>query len=531
MKVNSSKQSPSRQRVVTCGKCGQKSVAGSAHNARSCGKKTPPTTPKGVNVTKAESEVRDSVETITSRNIFTTWENYTKTITTKENTTCVGEGGAEGEGEDRVTYSIEDLETLWLLKCDEDGKIGKGKSLYTKNKYAWEENWGKEEEKKLESFITEVAENVNVSPKTWHEFLKTLGAVAKKKYLKSAINQDKVTGAYSSDITIELAEELGERFSKKEPEEPTTQAPIALLPSFLKDPSVDVRSLTARLPNLPYAAKLFLVQDRRIEVLSSLAQVPDQSAEILVKIEERLEAIDNGAKHSTPEASSEWAIGGARRIIANHPNTPKFLMEKYLLDKKFYNDRHIRHAIYKSSLLSPEVVEKHRENLRRETQTLLKESRKLKTFTTSRDKTIFQSRINILKKEYDNTVKYGYGANLETFGYIRGKLRTWIKDNKAYASYNSAARALKEGNLTSDQLRELYNEIKNVKGRETIIAGVVSNKNVPIDVLEDAYRNLKKGVSDGISGGDTWRSWDMVRSDTIKYIEKVLNKENGFPGK
>ena len=359
--------------------------------------------------------------------------------------------------------------------CDADGKIGKGKGLYRKGGSGWEKVWGEKEEEQLETFITNLTTGLPVSPKTWHTFFKSLGAKAKTAYLKKAVNPHNVEGAYATEAPNDLVEELEYHIPPSRKKEPTVEVPIELIPAFLKDSSVEVRRLTASLPNLPEVAGQFLVRDRKVEVLLALARNPDQTSNVLTEIEERLEAVDNGNSSSAPEESGSYTADYTRRAIVAHPNISQSLLNKYFREEKFYKDEHMRECLYKNPLITAEMVKKHREGLVKNIRALKRKRRSIAMSSSDTERTLLDIRVRLLEKEYDNVIKYGHGDNAETAEYIEEKIYNWAKGENKYFEYRSASRALKEGNLTPNQVRNFYNKVKKLKNNEGLLAGILTS--------------------------------------------------------
>lgn len=100
-------------------------------------------------------------------------------------------GGDTGQGEilktfeDKSRYTGEELETLWRLTTDSDGKMGKGKSKKWGNNVVWNEKLTEE----LFTLVNNVeSEPPGVSSEQWRKFFTTLGAKAKEDFLTNYRN-------------------------------------------------------------------------------------------------------------------------------------------------------------------------------------------------------------------------------------------------------------------------------------------------------------------------------------------------------
>ena len=482
-----------QKRTVKCGKCGQRSPAGSAHNARTCGK-TPTkqqyskTKLDGVKASQVEFSQKNTPTTLSSRDVVNRWEEYNQKHTQTVNED--GQGNIALSVKTGERYTEEELVTLWTLEDGETGKLGKGRAKYlpSAHGWGWRPVWGENETKKLNSFVEYVeVQGPGAPPQVWWKFFKTFGAQAKNSFLALYADPAPVSASYRSDVFNEISLEqiLAEAGLGDYPAEPTAGTlPINVIPAFLKDTSYVVRESVASLNDLPLPAAKFLTQDKKIEVIRSLVSGRNREGEVLQQAYDRLMEISAGGKTSTLKNDIRYELGYAHVTLAKHPNLPSHLQDEYLNNSQHYTDPHISSAIYQNPNLSPEKVAQVRENIKRKMKALDAQVADLeeKEGNTSSESFLLRSEQSSLRESYVNSIKYGYGTKTETLTYIRQKL---LQKKGITGLSTDVGHAFKSETLTGEDLERFYYEVKKCNYNSSALAGIISNKNVPTSVLED----------------------------------------------
>ena len=297
------------------------------HNKRTCGMPTPqtftaikPTSPpkQGTKINPTETtSVAEGFEYVT-----TLHSTQSEKVNSEKDTGDINE------------YTAEELETLWSLQNDKNGKLGKGKSVFGENAI-----WTRQDSERLINFV-ETVENhpPGVQSETWRVFFKNLGAVAKITHLdtyKPALRV-KFDYDYALDGTLPSAGNT----VQDNPEYPPL--PEKFFPVFTKDTSAAVRAATARRAGLPEPLMRGLARDKNIKVVYSLMLNAEVPTEIINTVEQRiqitLEPSPTGSisqELPTFQRTKNYVeeLTELRKAIAANPNCPTLVAVQYSRDE------------------------------------------------------------------------------------------------------------------------------------------------------------------------------------------------------
>lgn len=487
-----------------CGKCGK-----TGHNSRRCGKTTQKVT---ATLTPPNHQLQHntnySVALQGGTGVEQSWESYNR------KTQPVTDAPAED------LYSLEELETLWLLKNGSDGKRAKGKNRH------WGENriWDEQSNANLIDFVHDIENNPpGVSVKTWRRFFKNFGTAAREDFLTA----HKIAPRFSArqQRPYDLAFPTPPA-PASEPEPKTL--PLKMFPVFIKDPSHIVRSELASRSSIPEPVALAMAEDKHMMVLTHLARNGEVSTDVVVKIEHRLSQYEEGKISLKELPYGQRSEAKVREGIASHPNITEELVNKYLNNENIMKHVGVQQELFGGPHISRTAIESYRQNVSHELAEIEKEIRKVQNtptpvnagkdyvFKTSMKLSNMKRRERQLSLRLEGMMKAGrcspevVGARIENImdGVNAGNR------HKMFWEMNFAEDVIANTNFTPKQLTQYYMFGKK-HGELSFLKGTLGNPNTPHGIVED-YLSEETQKLIGVDSDYRYKSVNQIAKHRIK---------------
>lgn len=488
-----------------CSQCGQK-----GHNKRTCATTNRTAVPFGKNKTPQKSRKTHTKvvgeQQLTSRNIITMWDSY---IANKENEKeCANDQlhTAEESSSPKVEpYSEVELETLWMLTSDKDGKRKKGEGKY--------DRWGRNtiwDENSTHQLVEMVQEACKVSPETttaaWNKFFKNFGTEAKTKFLDAHAKTLQTRNAEKINI-LDFSDKNSETLEEK------PELPVKLFPIFAKDTSPVVRQTLAKMVNMPPEVATILSEDKRAEVVVALSGNPHVETETLDRIVERFGDGDKrDGFHVTP---GNWYIHKRRlhtgiENIISHPNVTHKIINNYLNNPTLMktSGTRLEEMIYANPKTPKDIIhtryyeyKKKINKLNTALETAKGELEKCERNLISIDAyNAANNKVTEVEKEKRNVeqklnvmVKGGHCSPEIT----KTEIRRMYENGGGWTTHRALAETLARATLTSEDMTEQYLRAKNPKN-DICMLGVLRNKNTPKEVFEDHIKTVQEECGVGV---------------------------------
>ena len=463
----------------TCSKCGQTAPKGNAHNARTCNKNSPPNQTLTPPQKTAQRGLGGDVKGVGG----VTWETHIENLPTTDS----------GEEKDAVEeYTLEELETLWILQNGNTGKLGKEKSKHGKNPV-----WTEQDTENLKTFVNHVYEIFpNFNEKTWAQFFKTFGAEAKRSMIWNHLECEKIPR--TPEETFYPMRRWGR--------EGVVSAKLFKI--FSTDTSLGVRRLVAMKEGLPETVQNKLAQNSDSLVLKNLASRSDASEETLrqiyVSVKKEMIKADR-LTTSDQRFNKKQPYYHVLSTIAKNPNAPHDIIlelgknESSLVREAAYSNTgfpvETKHDIYRK--LSREMTRMD-ERLNElgtlpdhlyHTNETHRQMRKLKTEKESVENELRRLTIaggcpsveKLEKVTEEEIGKMMYSYNLDRKNSTGGGAK-WIPLN--------VSKLLTYNQYSADKIQHFYDETGGVEGApEDFISFLLTQKNVPPHIVHHCEEN------------------------------------------
>ena len=501
-----------KQNNYQCSQCGQK-----GHNKRTCGQQPPLVVVKKAHKASPAASPSHFPQQLTPRNIVNNWDDYL-TKSEKEDTGVQGDGFDAPQPVNGEPYSLEDLETLWMLKNGADGKLGKGKSISGDNKI-----WTEESNRNLVEFVATVeAAPPGVPTATWYKFFKNFGATAKQDFVAAheAAPRSKTWYEYRYPNSDAFFMDVVERGEGK------PLMPAKLFPVFLKDPSVWVRKRLAGLKGIPEVIVKLLSEDDRIDVAISLMENADTTGETLISLERRIQTTsekyikpadpseDRDAERLTKyppfkftSKQGEWKINyilsEAKRTLVSHRNLPEEVALRYFDDKDTMSDRQTERILYHNRNLPVEkLVDRHKETTKQ-----LAHAEKVYADYVEKHQTMTPTGPVVLRNSEERKLAREVSDKQEILNNIIATARcpqhmsieylseALKEDDLPWGKAETVAALVGKINLEPEQMEHFYDNFQENLKTSSAFLSFAKNRNAPKSVLKKIAAMEKAGVS------------------------------------